>query len=718
MKERNGKILTTNQDRITIAILTIVYLIFVTVWSHLALYRLYHEYTSVFDLGIFTEFLWLSLHAHWTIINLLDAVFSGSIIQFIFSPLTFFKNVLVIVLIFQTFFIWAPVFPIYFIARKFSFNYLNSFLISVGYFFYPFVAGINWFDVHRMAFFPFFFLLAYTLYTYEKYKSSLALFIIADLTKFPFAFYTALFSLIELAMLSKTKAVTNKEILRRRYLIIIFIFSIISLILGFSFLHYINHASIYNYLHNSPKSYINWFGIDGTVFLIFAPFLFLPEISRKWLLFFLPFILTISITNYWAYFYPYILYSQYSSSFVIFSFLGFMDSLKLIKEKLNERSFLKSFVFVFIGVVLISVFMYKLYAFKYSFYYFLLLTLGSVIFLGLVNKKIKLDGLTQIIAIAFILLLGFSLIFQPWSPMDINSQMYYSISHSQSPIYNYKIYTYLVKEGSMIPLSDPYVLVSNLIPEAFPRNIFSWFNLTDPLILVSGLIINIKPVNMIDAINNKYPTVLTYLNGTQIIIPIDYAWGMTFDPCTATVKTTNNQTLLQIMQIMLQSGKYGVLAEANGTILLERNYNKTPAFYVPMTLTYTANQLYIFTNNARLSNNIIMASNESNKVLWYGPYTTIAPGTYKVTFYVKSIGITNSSKILFKVTTNYGTNVLGYITVNGSQIGQEWTPISFTFYANNIYTAVEFPGFSYNLNGTIMLKNVSLVQIGPWQPIN
>lgn len=33
---------------------------------------------------------------------------------------------------------------------------------------------------------------------------------------------------------------------------------------------------------------------------------------------------------------------------------------------------------------------------------------------------------------------------------------------------------------------------------------------------------------------------------------------------------------------MLESGKYGIMAEANGTIVIERGYHDTPVLYVPM----------------------------------------------------------------------------------------------------------------------------------------
>ncbi|MDG7042757.1 MAG: hypothetical protein JRM98_01360, partial [Nitrososphaerota archaeon] len=163
------------------------------------------------------------------------------------------------------------------------------------------------------------------------------------------------------------------------------------------------------------------------------------------------------------------------------------------------------------------------------------------------------------------------------------------------------------------------------------------------------------------------------------------------------------------------TGNYGLASEADGIVMIERNYSAQPEYFSPLTMNYASNQLAI-TGSARLSNGTIEASNVSNSKLWFGPWTSIVPGMYRATFLLKGVNLSNESRVELLVTANDGGTALGSRTINGTQIGEVWTPITMNFYVNNIYQQVEFIGYADNISGTLLMKNVSLTQVGPGLP--
>lgn len=634
-------------DANSIIILGIIYLLFVVLWSSLALFRLYNQYTAVYDLGAFAERVWLPLHAHYTVLSLLYNIFYGSIIPFIFSPISLFKNVLSAVLIAQTIFIWASAFPIYFIAKKYGLSSAVSLIISIGYFFYPFVAGINWFDVHVQAFFPFFFLVAYALYIYGSYKTSFVFFAITTLTKYPFDIFIVLFALLELVRSYHIEPDTNEKKRKRSFSFFLLLFSVASLVVGYSLGLLTQGYSMTAFLHAASIS-VPWFSVGLTAFLIFVPLLFFPALSRRWSIFFLVFLVFLFYTRNSVYLYPYILTDQYSAMFIAFAFLGAIDVLANIKKKYNTGSGIK-------------------------------------------------------IAFAILaILISTSVVLQPWSPVGINSKIYHTLN---DPYLNYKTYTYLAKEGSMIPASDPWVMVSNRIPEAFPRSV--------PPSPIGSLVIGFstpmfEPINSTDAVNDNFPYIMG--NGSVINIPIDYAWAMIWDP-TAYAKT-GTQSIIQMMDVMLESGKYGIYAEANSTILIKRYFNGAPAFYVPYTDHVMPDQggstvVYSFSGSSYIFNNI-----KAGGVMWYGG-ANYYPGTYNntliFTFMPGFIG-----SILIQAVLNGST--IASRTIKENNYSENILNITFTQPINTITLNTGFYYFiikSEGFNGSVVFNGLYVKEVSP-----
>ena len=513
--------------------LFIAFTIFVYIWYGISLYRLYHIYSAVYDLGISAESIWLPIHSSQNFSGIAYNIFYGSIIPYIFSPISMFKSLKALLLL-QSIFIWLSVFPLYAIARKKKLSPFVSLLISISLFFYFPISGLNFFDFHMQAFFPFFFIMGYAFYVYEYRLFAFIFFIIASLTKFPFDVFVALFAIEEIFIfyVGKEKIKTKKIPIIP---VILFFLSTIFLISG-ELLSLAGPHNIASFIHASSSTVFPIATFMLTMFLIFGSVLFLPLHSKRWGIFFVPFILLSLISNSSSYYFPNILSDQYSSMFIAFIFLGLIDVLADIHIKEVHENTVKT------------------------------------------NKhnKLHMTATKRIIISIFIILILMSVAFQPWSPEEKNN-IYNNYYYSNNPYRNQNTYSYLVEEGKLIPTNNPYVLVPNNIPEAYPRELIGGKYGVGELVMGFPSPV-FKNITVSDAVNNTFPYIAW--NGTVVNIPIDYAWGLC--PSAVTREKSGYQSQLNIMNIMLESGKYGIMAEANGTIVIERGYHGIPSLYVAM----------------------------------------------------------------------------------------------------------------------------------------
>ncbi|SIM60666.1 DUF2079 domain-containing protein [Cuniculiplasma divulgatum] len=633
-----------------ISILVVVYIVNVAGWSYLALFRLYHVYSAVFDLGTFAESIWLPLHTNPTFKVLLYNIFYVSIIPYFLSPLSLFGG-LKIILIVQTFFIWATALPLYFISRKFNISPVLSLLISISYFLYFPIAGINWFDVHNQAFFPFFFVISYMLYLYGYRKASLTFFMITALIKWPYGIFVALFAFYELVsyIYKRNKNADNKKLI---YLLMLFVFSVSALIFGYSISFIGGHVSASLIHANASTGAYQLGSVSITFVMILAPLFFLPLFSKRWILFLIPFSALMFIARNPIYFFPDIYTDQYLSMLVPFLFLGLID----VISRRNDAD-------------------YKL-------------TIPQKRLRKIYNR-VRTNQTTKTVLSILIFLVLFSLVFQPWSPY-VNDNGYINW-YRDNPYDNFNTYTYLKEETGMIPRSNPYVLAPNNIPEVYPRALVGGPYHVGQFVMgaPSPVFLNIT---LRDAVNNTFPFIAS--GGHIVYVPMDYAIS-TITNAVSFVKS-GYQSIVQIMDIMLLSGKYGIMAEANGTIALERNYTYPPALYIPMNRYIGVTLGDSPTANIAKSNSLIFSNISAGSTLWYGG-TNYYPGTYNDTLnfisYPESYG-----NISVTVMLN-GTDVSEkYINIHNN-LAKECHDISFNQVINNINLNTGYYYFIIKSNG-------------------
>ena len=640
-----------NDCKYLIALL-FIFSIFVVIWSDVAIYRLYHLYSAVFDLGLFAEKLWLPLHTLPSFTGIVYQLLYVSIIPYLLSPLSLMGD-LSIILVVQTVFIWAAAFPLYFISRKLGLSQVLSLLISVCYFFYFPIAGINFFDVHNQAFFPFFFILSYMFYIYSFKKTSMVLFAITTLIKWPYGIFVILFSFYELVsnLVNRRKGdLDNKKLV---YSVILFVFSSSALVLGYG-ISFLGGQVSASSLHISSTTQTFPLGkIALTVIMILTPLFFLPLISKRWVLFLLPFFVLMAIANNAIYFFPRIYADQYLSMVVPFLFLGIIDGLSIrYRSEQKERTPQKKLTRIY--------------------------------------KEIRSSQTAKIVVSVLIMLLLLSIVFQPWSPLSSDNG--YISWYRTNPYDNVNTYTYLSEEAAMMPRSNPYVLVPNNIPEVYPRAIAGGPYHVGTFVMgfPSPVFLNIT---VGDAINNTFPYIAA--GGHIVYVPMDYAISTITN--SVAFSKSGYQSIVQIMDIMLESGKYGIMASANGTIVLERNYTDPPALYVPMNRYIEVSDGSAPAGHLTINNSLIFSNTSSGSVMWYGG-TNYYPGTYNDTLHLFVYpGSYGNISIIAMLN---GTSVSDkYILINGNSSVSGWYNLSFNQIIDNINLNTGFYYFIIRSDG-------------------
>ncbi|MGC9079655.1 MAG: DUF2079 domain-containing protein, partial [Nanopusillaceae archaeon] len=142
-------------------ILIIGFISYAITWSYISLMRYYSLNANIQDLGIFLQGLYDT--AHLPLSGILNQLASNGAFVLLL-PFYFLKIRTQALLVFQSIWLALAVFPLYGIAKHYLKDEIPSLLISLSWLIYFPLAGINWFDVHRQAFFPTLFILSYYFY--------------------------------------------------------------------------------------------------------------------------------------------------------------------------------------------------------------------------------------------------------------------------------------------------------------------------------------------------------------------------------------------------------------------------------------------------------------------------------------------------------------------------------------------------------------------------
>ncbi len=171
-------------------------------------------------------------------------------------------------------------------------------------------------------------------------------------------------------------------------------------------------------------------------------------------------------------------------------------------------------------------------------------------------------------------------------------------------------------------------------------------------------------------------------------------------------------SIAEIVSNDLANKTYGIYAEGGSVIAIKKGYSGVPAYYDPSSQVYNARDLQL-ENGSISENGTLVKKNDNGSFLWRGPYSTLMPGTYNVTF---SLGISNftpSSYLNLTISSDGGKVILFSRSLLGN-LSSIRLSSNFVIGANVTVSTpqygVEFRGYG-NFQGTVYFKQVSVQQI-------
>ena len=182
-------------------------------------------------------------------------------------------------------------------------------------------------------------------------------------------------------------------------------------------------------------------------------------------------------------------------------------------------------------------------------------------------------------------------------------------------------------------------------------------------------------------------------------------------------------SLSAVVSNMLGNGSYGVFASADGVLLLKIGYRDEAKFMIPELATFSADNL-TYSNlipsvkkqydSTSVSGNVLVHEEGGNNfsLFWSGPYKIFSPGSYEVTFKLRSSSIQLGRIITLDVASEEGTRVLSTKQVYGHDFPQvdDWNNITLSF-VNLQPQILEFRGLSATNYSNLYLDFVEVKQI-------
>lgn len=660
----------TDLEVISYTIVTFFFLLYVVVWAHIALVRYYSLHALIFDLGGSMESMWQVYHSNITLSGI-NYYFVTNGIRLILSPISLLDNY-PFILIVQTIFIAAPSFFIFQISKLKKNGLAFSIALAGIYLIYPPLAGLNWYDFHFQTFFPFFFILGYLLYLKGNWILASILLFISGLVRYPFSIFPILFCLLEISsFLIHRKKKENKIEYKMPWAIFILLIALIILTI-FSFIINRGITGILVISHVNSKSSDIFSNLSSnidykifTVLLLLTPVFFLPIFSPKWYLFYLPFFALMLFSGNPVYFYPSLFRLQYGSLIIPFIFLGSIDGFNSIRSdnEFFERDRPKHELLYHSN-----------------------------------NLKRKDLKIVSTMVITSILL---ATVLMPYGPLHGSSNV--GMDLSQDNI-NMTIFREVEALTKLIPENASSVFLQNNLPEGLPRPLISgdqifvpgtsvYFNLSAQY--TNGTWFKLNPTYILD---DPF-----YGNSGQFLSECPYPY---------------NYSMYEFVHYFEGDG-YGVLAEASGMVLLEKDYSGPLIYYVPYYNYFPASRLTPFGPGVFVSSKIVInnALNQSDfdSQGFVGPYTVLSPGYYNITFAMSTTSLSVNNSINLVVSGEVGKILFGERKITGNNFKEDNSLQKFTIeiYVNNTYANVEFRGTNPHWEGYLNLTGVYVNQISP-----
>ena len=437
---------------ISLAIIAMAIILYNYIWDIITSAKIYSFGASVFDLGVFYQSLWITLHNP---LMVFISNLKNTPINFLLSPLSLDDNMFFFVHL-QTLWLSLTAVPLYFISIKKLNSRFLGILISLSFLIYFGLTGVNWFDVHRQSLFIPLFISGYALLIYNKNRGAIILLVLSGLVRFPYIIFPLIFGL---SYIIENFYYKNFNFKSNKVYYYIFFISLIFFIIGI--VHISSAGSLISEAHGNTNYFNNFkSSLDNkifTVFLFLAPFFMLPALSKRWLILMLPFFFLSFFSGYLDYIFPNGQFYQYYSAIIPFLYLGFIDV--LCNLKFNDDHLIKE-----------NIFRIKKY----------------------VSTKYK------IVIAMFIIIILLALFYEPYGIFNNDTQANFDLRGTLD--YNLTEYHDLKSVVNLIPRNDPYIIYQNSMPEV---------NFRDPM--AQNNYVFYLPDNHTFYINNQWTKNINYV---------------------------------------------------------------------------------------------------------------------------------------------------------------------------------------------------------------
>jgi uncharacterized membrane protein len=658
-----------------VVIVLVAFIAYGISWSYITVARYYSLYAAVYDLGLFGQKTWWFLHPGAIsplsyVMNVVDEPFEA-----ILAPTTYLGYPGQLIL--QSFAIGFGALPLFSIATRALKSRFAGLATALAYLLYFPLGGLNWFDIHFIAFFIPLFLLGVYCLTKRAYRFSLVLLLVAGSTEYPTMILVILFAVVLLLEWTYDRFIANPKPPRLplKLLLLLLASSSLFFLYQYAFLQNgLGPLAFAETVHTTPGSTI--VPLDSKVIslaLILAPSLFLVVFSPRWSIMLAPFAYLILVSSYLGYSYPYLFQTQYASLYVPFIFLGFIDGLRWLTPEPSTK------------------------------------TVSSE--LRSAHLRRGLEGIPRRPAVAVVLLLvcmSFAAVYQPYGPYNSLTEQPFHLS--QTTAVNMTLFNEALTAESIVPRSTPYVLFQNDMVTMLPRPLA--YSQTPE---VSG-IENWLTVNESNALTGTFPLSnggVSYTSArVTYMVDNPFTWGFMERGVEV------NDSMAQFVTVAYRSGAYGILGEVYGMLVLEYGYTGPPAKYIPYRASFPAVLLESGSTGELTGSPVIDYTNSTGPLAWNGPFASLSPGTYTVQFSLMSSNRLPSNHVTLAAVGNGGGTTFGSATISGSSFDTPgvWTNFNFTFVLNNTVGSVSFPGLNVNWAGTLSLRYLVVKQDSPGTP--
>ena len=643
-------------------------IVYTAVFSFFTIMKHYSFRTYAWDLGIFNQSFWTTVHDGKLFYNTPELLInpSGSFFGIHFSPVLFLVLPFYAIfstpetlLVIQSFVLALGTIPLYKLVMH-TVKYRTAGLVFASvYLLYPALQGINWFDFHVQSFLPLFFLSAMYFLEKQNWKGYF-IFIFLSLICEEHAAMIVLF--IGLFVIVRYRNHLASVLRMRNLGDTIFLVSVItpiSAILWYvmtlqvrSTFFPVNSAFLSTFKASSNWSILGvtdpimiplqiilhpgnaLFALSydfllkiGYLLILFGPLAFRPFLRAKYLLPTLPWFFLSFFSNYIAY---YMLFNQYTAYVVAFIFVAAVYSIRD-----NELPSLRK-----------------------------------------MKKPLLAILLCGLIAFVFV------------SPLSPVVAMLYSDSGLR-PVTQHERLLYEVLE--YVPPSASIITHNNLFPQISSR-------------------INAYATPTIDPIwKGRASECTEFIDNT--LEKVDYVLvDMKSDGFSSGV----------VFSLLQGNRSFGVVASADGIILFKKDYAGNSTILEPYNVRYDYNGLTLY------SGEIVEVPNSTSKMVmhinglsapspmfWYGPRSLLPPGSYNVTL---RLNVNGTGEIFtVQICTDNGSNILRSKTFSADNLERKgnWTDQTFQLDLEKPLVDFEVRGVNISPNADIYLDYIDVKQVNP-----